>query len=98
MADGGERLSDRGVLLRRNSQNLRLIVAMLGHDHESGGTLALDVELDSAQPIEGNIEVRPIWAADYCQAPIGHDKPCAITMRFNLNFLIALEQLSKWIV
>jgi hypothetical protein len=97
-SDFSECLTDGGVFVGRNRQDLCLVVAMLGHDDERRGTLALDVELDPAQTFEWDVEVGAVGPAHYGDAPIGHYKARALTAGFDLNFLVALKEVAKRIV
>ncbi|HEY8135134.1 MAG TPA: hypothetical protein VIF08_03775 [Candidatus Limnocylindrales bacterium] len=97
-ADGGKRLADSAVLLRRYRQHLRVVIGMLWDDYERRGTQALNIELDSAHALEWDIQVRPIRAAHYRQAPVGYDKPAAFALGLDLNLLVGVKQLCKQLV
>ncbi|MEA2676816.1 MAG: hypothetical protein QOJ81_957 [Chloroflexota bacterium] len=96
--DRGERLTDRRVLLGWNGQDLWLVIGMLGHEHESGRTLALDVELNSAQAFERDIKVRPIRPADYRHPSVGDHKARLHGECFDLNLFVTIKQLPNEII
>jgi len=91
MPDHSESARDLVIPLGRDGEYLGLVSGLLRHHDERGGPLALDVELDAPQAIEGNVEGDPISERDR-QASVGDEEPGVDPGRLDINPLVSGQE------